>query len=141
MSEVHPLRRALAQFIGPPAPAAATPVADAGSLFGRVMSMLNGDLTLIQLVAAFEREDLGDVVRSWIARGENRPISSDQLERVLGRERIAKLAADAGLPYASAIAELTQMLPIIVDKLTPLGELSKGLLRRKAMPLTRTPGA
>lgn len=116
MADLHSRRRALAQFIGATPPKAATPAVDAQSLFGRVMAMLNDDLTLGRLVAAFEREDLG-------------------------RERIAQLAAETGLSYPTALRELTEMLPTIVDKLTPMGELSKGLLHPKPTPLNRTPDA
>ncbi len=92
-----------------------------------------------RLVASFEAEGLGAVVRSWIARGPNLPISPDRLERVLGRACVAQLAADSGVTYQSALTELTEMLPTLIDQLTPLGGLSHSLIHRKLTALKGPP--
>jgi uncharacterized protein YidB (DUF937 family) len=78
---------------------------------------------LAGLVETFHQKGLGDVVRSWIGTGTNEPISVEQLERVFGRERLQELASKAGLSADVFKAKLSQVLPTVVDKLTPDGQL------------------
>jgi len=66
---------------------------------------------------------LGGLVSSWVGTGQNLPVAADQLEHVLGSERVRALAAQAGIPPEIASAHLAQLLPMIVDKLTPNGQL------------------
>ena len=71
----------------------------------------------------FEQKGLGGVVASWIGTGTNQPITADQLTRVLGQERIDALAQKAGLPPGQGAQALAQILPTLVDKLTPNGQV------------------
>jgi len=75
------------------------------------------------LVTAFEQQGLGNVVASWIGTGQNLPVNADQLRAVLGDERIAALAARAGIPPDQAAAALQQLLPTLIDHLTPNGQV------------------
>lgn len=79
-----------------------------------------------ELVARFQQGGLGDVVSSWISTGQNLPISADQLSSVLGQDAIAGLAQKTGLPTGDLTSQLTQMLPQIIDGLTPNGQLPQG---------------
>jgi len=79
-----------------------------------------------ELVARFQQGGLGDVVSSWISTGQNLPISADQLSSVLGQDAIAGLAQKTGLPAGDLTSQLTQMLPQIIDGLTPNGQLPQG---------------
>ena len=79
-----------------------------------------------ELVARFQQGGLGDVVSSWISTGQNLPISADQLSAVLGQDAIAGLAQKTGLPAGDLTSQLTQMLPQIIDGLTPNGQLPQG---------------
>ena len=62
-------------------------------------------------------------VNSWVATGENRPISPDQINKVLGQGKIAEIAAQAGISPEQMSQLLAQALPTLVDKLTPGGRL------------------
>ena len=75
------------------------------------------------LVTKFQQGGLGDVVSSWVGTGQNMPISADQLQQVLGSDMVSGLAAKFGLSPADVGGQLSQMLPQVVDKLTPNGEL------------------
>lgn len=79
-----------------------------------------------ELVARFQQGGLGDVVSSWISTGQNLPISAEQLGSVLGQDAIAGLAQKTGLPAGDLASQLSQMLPQIVDGLTPNGQLPQG---------------
>jgi uncharacterized protein YidB (DUF937 family) len=75
------------------------------------------------LVAQFQKAGLGEVVGSWIGTGHNLPISGDQLGSVLGPDVIGQLAQQLGLSHGEAQSQLSQILPQVVDKLTPNGQL------------------
>ncbi|MCU1285305.1 MAG: uncharacterized protein JWO13_1655 [Acidobacteriales bacterium] len=75
------------------------------------------------LVSAFQKNGLGAVVSSWIDSGQNHPISPEQLEQVIGRERLEKISSRFGLSAETLTAKLSQMLPAVVDKMTPQGRL------------------
>jgi len=63
------------------------------------------------------------VVSSWIGKGENLPISGEQLSSVLGSEALSELAAKAGLDSHALAGQLASVLPGVVDHLTPAGEV------------------
>ncbi len=73
------------------------------------------------LIGKFTRGGLGDVIGSWVGPGQNAPISGDQLSSVLGSATISDLAAQLGLSNDEAAGQLSQMLPQVVDRLTPQG--------------------
>lgn len=84
----------------------------------------NGSLGGIQgLVSKFQEAGLGDVVASWIGSGSNLPVSAEQLQQVLGSDALSGLAQQAGLNSGDLAGQLSNLLPGLVDKLTPGGEL------------------
>jgi len=78
---------------------------------------------LAGLVQSFHQNGLGEIVNSWVGTGQNQPISADQLQSVLGSEKVQELAARAGVPADVASSKLAQYLPMIIDRLTPNGQL------------------
>ena len=78
---------------------------------------------LQNVVSQFEKNGLGDTMKSWISQGQNLPITADQIHQALGSDMVKNLAAKMGLP-ADKIAELlAQHLPHAIDKVTPDGKL------------------
>jgi len=75
------------------------------------------------LVEQFQRGGLGDVMGSWIGTGQNLPISPDQLGSVLGNDKIAGMASQLGMNQGDLLGQLSQMLPKVVDKMTPSGQI------------------
>jgi uncharacterized protein YidB (DUF937 family) len=75
------------------------------------------------LVQQFHDKGLGSLVSSWVGTGQNLPISSDQLQQVFGSEPMRELAAKAGISPEAAGSHLAQLLPLLVDKLTPTGQV------------------
>ena len=75
------------------------------------------------LVQSFHDKGLGGLVSSWISVGPNPPISADQVHRVLGSDQVKALAAKAGISPDVAGAAIAQLLPGLVDKLTPNGSV------------------
>jgi uncharacterized protein YidB (DUF937 family) len=81
---------------------------------------------LAALVQKFQQAGLGEVVASWIATGPNQAISGEQLSRVLGPDALGGVARQLGLDSNDLMGQLAQMLPGLVDQLTPDGRLPQG---------------
>lgn len=78
------------------------------------------------LIGKFTQGGLGDVIGSWVGPGQNAPISGGQLTDVLGSDMISDLAAQLGLSNDEAAGQLSQVLPQVVDRLTPQGHAPAG---------------
>lgn len=102
-----------------------------GLLGGRSNALASSLLQMIQnqpgglqgLVQNFHDKGLGGVVSSWVSTGQNLPISADQIHQVLGNDQIRVLAAKAGISPDIAGPAIAQLLPTLVDKLTPNGQV------------------
>ncbi len=75
------------------------------------------------LLNTFNEKGFGDVMSSWIGKGENLPISPEQIQQVLGSDQVQQIAEKLGLSAGEASSQLAEMLPQLVDKLTPDGSL------------------
>lgn len=89
------------------------------------------------LVKTFQEKGLGDIISSWISTGQNLPISSEQIQHVLGNETIQKLIGNSGLPTENISSDLSALLPVIIDKLTPNGEIGESSLLEKGLELLK----
>lgn len=78
------------------------------------------------LLEAFARNGLGHVADSWVGSGQNLPVSADQLSQVLGSERIGQMANQLGVNQGDLLGQLVQLLPQVVDKVTPQGQVPQG---------------
>lgn len=102
-------------------------------LLGAVIGMLGqgggqaGGLGgLAGLVAKLQQSGLGDVAASWVGTGQNQAISPDQLGGVLGNDAISGMAGQLGMDQGDLLGQLSQLLPQVVDKLTPQGQIPEG---------------
>ena len=78
------------------------------------------------LIGALTQGGLGNVASSWVGTGQNLPVSADQLQSALGGGGdglLAQLAQQAGMSHGDAASGLSQILPGLVDKLTPDGQI------------------
>jgi uncharacterized protein YidB (DUF937 family) len=93
--------------------ASPTSGADAGGLLGGLGGLLE----------KLQQGNLGDVAKSWVGNGQNQPISPGSLGSALGPSIVKILAEKTGLSEQEVTAQLSQVLPGFVDKLTPQGRL------------------
>lgn len=87
---------------------------------------LGGMGGLAGLVEQFARHGLGDVAKSWVGSGQNMPVSADQLGKVLGGDVLGQMSGQLGMNQGDLLGQLAQMLPQVVDKLTPQGQIPQG---------------
>jgi uncharacterized protein YidB (DUF937 family) len=99
---------------------------DLGGIAGALGGLLanNGETGgLGGLVSKFEQAGMGEVVNSWIGKGENAPISGGQLQDVLGSDVISGIAQKLGVNSATLLPMLATLLPTLIDHLTPKGQV------------------
>jgi uncharacterized protein YidB (DUF937 family) len=94
-----------------------------GSLLGSGAAggVLSGGLN--DLLKQFQQSGQGDVASSWVGTGPNKIISANDLAKVIGEDRINSLVAHTGMSRDELLAGLSQVLPQVVDHLTPAGRL------------------
>ena len=99
-----------------------------GNLLQTVMQLINNPQTggLAGLVQTFQQGGLGDIVNSWVSSGHNLPISAEQIQAVLGGSSLQGLASQLGMSPEQASGSLSQLLPQLVDQMTPNGQLPEG---------------
>ena len=78
---------------------------------------------LAGLVGEFERGGLGAVAASWVGTGANLPITPEQLQSVLGSQQLQSVGASLGFTPEQVSSHLAELLPQVIDKLTPNGSL------------------
>jgi uncharacterized protein YidB (DUF937 family) len=92
--------------------------------------LLQAALQLIQqngglpgIISKFEHGGMAEHAGSWVGTGENIPITGTQLQEILGTGTIGQIAQQLGLSHGDASSGLAQVLPQIIDHLTPTGQL------------------
>jgi len=71
----------------------------------------------------FRNAGFGALVDSWILRGNNNPISNAQVVSALGSDTIREVADKAGVDRDKATTAIANILPGMIDTLTPDGEI------------------
>jgi uncharacterized protein YidB (DUF937 family) len=88
------------------------------NLAGAVDDFIRAQGGVSGLVKKFEALGLGAVARSWMEKGRNLPISPAQVQRAIGFDVVADIAQKAGIAPDAAAAQLAELLPAAVDKMT-----------------------
>jgi len=112
------------------------------NLLGEVMALVNNHPGgLAGLVQSFQQGGMSEAVNSWVGTGANLPVSSDQIQSVLGSEQLQALASKLGISSSDAGSHLAQLLPAVIDHLTPngqVGEAGSGGLMDAGMKMLKT---
>lgn len=119
MSLFDDLKKQVASVLGLPEGTDPATALHAGALDGIVEMVKSHGLG--GLLEKFKSKGLGDVFHSWVGTGANLPISPEQIKSVFDPAVLEKLAQRLGLPEGKVTALLAQILPGIVDKMTPNG--------------------
>ena len=75
------------------------------------------------IISKFQQAGMGQHADSWVGTGANMPITGDQLSKVLGSGALGQLAGQFGMSAGGANSGLAQMLPQIIDRMTPNGQI------------------
>lgn len=75
------------------------------------------------LLQTLQQSGLGEAADSWVSTGQNQPVSAEQIQASLGDSLIPGLADKLGMSQQQASGSLAELLPQIIDQLTPDGQL------------------
>lgn len=78
------------------------------------------------LIQSFQQKGLGNIIQSWIGKGENQPITKEQVKEGMGEERMQNLATKTGQSPDTIATKLQEILPSVVDKVSPEGNVPEG---------------
>ena len=71
----------------------------------------------------FQQQGYGKQARSWIAPGDNEPLDEAAVEQVVGQAELARMAERLGVPPEEVKQAFAEIMPEMVDQLSPQGEL------------------
>lgn len=111
-----------------------------GSLLGSVLQMVTNPQSggLSGLLQTLQQGGLAEAAKSWVSTGQNLPVSAEQIQSALGNDTVKNLAAQLGLNTEQMSGHLAELLPQVVDKLTPNGSVpSEGNLVSMGMELLK----
>jgi uncharacterized protein YidB (DUF937 family) len=93
-----------------------------GAIFG-TQAGGSGNAGLGELLNQLQRAGFGGQAESWVSRNQNLPLPADAMEQVFGRRGLTEIARRAGLSETETTQGLSQLLPEVVDHVTPEGRV------------------
>jgi uncharacterized protein YidB (DUF937 family) len=94
-----------------------------GAVIQMVRSQPGGIAGVIQ---KFEAAGLGGVVQSWLGASSNHPVDGGQVQSILGAGPVGQVAGQLDIPLGEAAGHIAQILPLILDHLSPNGQPPAG---------------
>lgn len=111
-----------------------------GSIFGGLAGhnqAQSGNLLLLQLalsllqkngglegvLSRFRQNGLGQQADSWVSTGQNMNVSTNELQQVFGSSTFRDLASQLGMPDEQVGSTMAQVLPELINRLTPQGNV------------------
>lgn len=109
-----------------------------GDLLGGVLGLIERAGGVPALLQMLQKGGLSNQVASWIGTGENQPVSGDQITAALGEDQVRQIAQQSGVEAEHASTGLAQLLPQIIDQLTPNGAVPQDELLAQGMSLLKS---
>jgi uncharacterized protein YidB (DUF937 family) len=93
------------------------------ALLTAALSMLQQNGGLSSVLEMFGRNGMADQAASWVGTGKNAAISASQFQQVFGGSSVSQLASQLGMSEGQASSTMAQLLPELINQLTPQGEV------------------
>jgi uncharacterized protein YidB (DUF937 family) len=113
---------------------------DSEALINGLMGLLSpksGSTGLTGLIHQFQQKGLGDLISGWVSTGPNPAISAKQVRQGIDPDLLAQFAEAVGLNKKTASSKLAEVLPTVVDKLTPDGNVPSDNLLEEGLKLLK----
>jgi uncharacterized protein YidB (DUF937 family) len=102
-----------------------------GNIMQLVLQLINNYPGGLQgLLQALTQSGLGQQAQSWVSTGNNLPVSPEQIKAALGGGHLESLARQLGMTQDQAAGGLANVLPQVVDHLTPNGAVQNDLIEQ-----------
>jgi uncharacterized protein YidB (DUF937 family) len=95
-------------------------------LMSAVSGLVTGSGGISGLMQKFSGQGLGDLVKGWVSTGPNPPATPQNIEQVFGADQLQQIASQTGIDPSQVSGHIAQILPQLVDKLTPQGQPVEG---------------
>lgn len=114
--------------------------AQKNELISAALNLLNDPRVggLPGLVQKFQQSGLADAVASWISTGPNQAVSGPQIETALGANQVQDIAAKTGLDLSQVSTGLAELLPNIINQLTPDGSVPDNSMLEQGLNILRS---
>lgn len=107
-------------------PGGAQPSSGAGArnpLLQIVLQLLQRNGGLSAMLGKMQQAGYGNQAQSWIGTGQNMPIDAGVLSQIFGPGQLGQIAQQLGVSQDEAAGSVAQMLPQVVDQMTPEGQV------------------
>lgn len=98
----------------------------AASLLNPEDGSVGGNTGLREIVDQLSSGGLGEQVSSWLSTGANKSVGADQISAALNSDTLKQFASMAGIDFGKAGAALAEVLPGMIDQLSPEGKAPSG---------------
>lgn len=71
----------------------------------------------------FKQQGYSQQATSWVSTGDNQPVDAQAVTDVVGTEELSRLSRQLGVPDEQVASGLADILPQVVDHLTPAGDV------------------
>ena len=75
------------------------------------------------ILAQLQQAGFGEQADSWVSPDANKPIPPDAMTQIFGRDGLEQISRRAGLSEEETSRGLSQLLPEVVDRVTPGGQV------------------
>ncbi|MFO1413673.1 MAG: YidB family protein [Burkholderiales bacterium] len=99
--------------------------AGGGALLMMVLQLLQQNGGIGGLLSRMQQSGYGGQAQSWIGTGQNQPIPPDALSQIFGGQ-LGQIAQQLGVSHEQAASQVSQVLPDVVDRMTPQGSIPAG---------------
>ncbi len=96
---------------------------DPQMIMGIVGALMNNGGGLSGILAKLQQGGLADAAASWVGTGANQPVSPDALSGALGPDLMGMITQQLGGNQQQAASTMADLLPGLIDKLTPQGQV------------------
>jgi uncharacterized protein YidB (DUF937 family) len=93
---------------------------------GALVPVLGGLLAsggLTKILGGLKANGLSQQADSWVGTGPNEPVSGADMEKAVGQEQIQEIAKQLGVSESEAADAVAKVVPEVVDKVSPNGQL------------------
>lgn len=115
----------LSSILGGLTGASSAPGGGGNVLLQLILSMLQQNGGLEGVLGKFRDAGMAAQADSWVSTGQNMDLTADQLQQVFGSGALNDIAAQLGLSQNQAGLAMSQMLPELINQLTPQGQVTR----------------
>ena len=101
----------------------AQPAGGKAALLAAVLALIQQNGGIGRVLEMFRGQGLGQQADSWVGTGANLGVSPAQLQQVFGAQAMGQLASQLGMSHGDAGSALSQVLPELINQLSPQGQL------------------